>query len=132
MWPSSLRVGTSGREAARLAEKQANFTEQHPDVRAAKARVAVAEAKLKRVTEEAASVTPLPAADPGLQTPAWAEDRSAPQAAVMHCLPAHRGEEITDEVFESPQSLAFDEAEDRLHVQKALLVFLLAPEGMLS
>jgi ornithine carbamoyltransferase len=50
-------------------------------------------------------------------------------AVVMHCLPAHRGEEITNEVMESPRSLAFEEAENRLHAQKALLVFLLAPEG---
>jgi ornithine carbamoyltransferase len=47
-------------------------------------------------------------------------------AVVMHCLPAHRGEEITNEVMESPRSLAFEEAENRLHAQKALLVFLLA------
>ena len=46
-------------------------------------------------------------------------------AIVMHCLPAHRGEEITDDVLESDRSLVFEEAENRLHVQKALLVFLL-------
>jgi len=47
---------------------------------------------------------------------------------VMHCLPAHRGEEITDAVFESARSLVFEEAENRLHAQKALLAFLMAPE----
>ena len=51
---------------------------------------------------------------------------------VMHCLPAHRGEEITDEVFESPRSLVFEEAENRLHAQKALMTFLLAPEARLA
>lgn len=49
-------------------------------------------------------------------------------AVVMHCLPAHRGEEITEEILESPRSLVFEEAENRLHAQKALLVLLLAPE----
>ena len=44
-------------------------------------------------------------------------------AVVMHCLPAHRGEEIAEDVFESPRALVFEEAENRLHVQKALLVF---------
>jgi ornithine carbamoyltransferase len=52
---------------------------------------------------------------------------AAPDAVVLHCLPAHRGEEITEEVLEGPQSAVFDEAENRLHAQKALLEFLLAP-----
>jgi ornithine carbamoyltransferase len=48
-----------------------------------------------------------------------------PRAMVLHCLPAHRGEEIAEEVLEGPQSAVFDEAENRLHAQKALLELLL-------
>jgi ornithine carbamoyltransferase len=51
--------------------------------------------------------------------------RAAPDAMFMHCLPAHRGEEVAEDVFESPASVVFDQAENRLHAQKALLLMLL-------
>jgi ornithine carbamoyltransferase len=52
--------------------------------------------------------------------------RAKPGALFMHCLPAHRGEEVTADVLESAASVVFDQAENRLHTQKALLQLLLA------
>lgn len=75
------------------------------------------------------------AAFQGFQVDAALMARAAPDALFMHCLPAHRGEEVTDEVMRSPQSVIYDEAGNRLHAQKAVMSLLMgvpAPEGALE
>jgi ornithine carbamoyltransferase len=62
----------------------------------------------------------------GYQVDADLMAAAAPDALFMHCLPAHRGEEVAADVIDGPQSVVWDEAENRLHAQKALLEFLLA------
>jgi len=51
--------------------------------------------------------------------------QAKPDASFMHCLPAHRGVEVTDEVIDSPNSIVYDEAENRLHVQKVVMLLLM-------
>ena len=55
---------------------------------------------------------------------------AGPETVVMHCLPAHRGDEITDAVLDGPSSIVFQQAENRLHAQKALLLGLLGNPGL--
>ncbi len=62
----------------------------------------------------------------GYQVDAALMTKAKPEAVFLHCLPAHRGEEVSAEVVDGPQSRIFDEAENRLHVQKAILVTLMS------
>ena len=56
--------------------------------------------------------------------------RAAKDAIFLHCLPAHRGEEVTADVIDGPQSRVWDEAENRLHIQKAIMAVLIGAEPL--
>jgi len=83
----------------------------YTDVWASMGQKHLAEEKEKKLRSFQVNSSLLKSADPG--------------AIVLHCLPAERGKEITDEVMDGPQSVVFDQAENRLHIQKAIMAFLL-------
>ncbi|WP_158893296.1 ornithine carbamoyltransferase [Amycolatopsis anabasis] len=97
------------------------FTDPHAAVDGAEVLVTDTWTSMGQETDGKDRVGPFRA----LQINAALLDRAAPGAIVLHCLPAHRGWEITDEVLDGPASAVWDEAENRLHAQKALLVWLL-------
>jgi ornithine carbamoyltransferase len=80
--------------------------------------------------QEAETAARLKAFD-GFQVTGELIRHAAARALFLHCLPAHRGEEVSDEVMESPASVVFDQAENRLHAQKALLYMLMAEESLM-
>jgi len=80
--------------------------------------------------QEAESQKRLEVFSPRYQINAALVAKAKRNAIVMHCLPAHRGQEITDEVADGPQAVLWDQAENRMHAQKAIVVALLAPDAV--
>src|SRR5690606_17940380 len=66
----------------------------------------------------------------GFQVDARLMARASDDAIFLHCLPAHRGEEVTADVIDGPQSRVWDEAENRLHIQKAIMAVLMGGEAL--
>ncbi|MGH3620645.1 MAG: ornithine carbamoyltransferase [Sciscionella sp.] len=97
------------------------LTDPHAAVDGANVLVTDAWMSMGQENDERDRVTPFRR----LQVNAELLERAAPGAIVLHCLPAHRGAEITDEVLDGPASAVWDETENRLHVQKALLTWLM-------
>ena len=97
------------------------FTDPHAGVAGVDAIYTDAWASMGQETESAQRANIFPPYQVNKQLMAEA----APHAVFMHCLPAHRGEEVMDEIMDGEQSVIFDQAENRLHVQKAILYLLL-------
>ncbi len=119
--PKELSARETLRAWARHAGADVEFGED-PDKAVAGADCVVSDAWVSMGDEDTTKRHNLLAA---YQVNARLMARAAKDAIFMHCLPAHRGEEVTDEVIDGPQSVVFDEAENRLHVQKAILTWCL-------
>jgi ornithine carbamoyltransferase len=119
--PKELSAREALREWVRRAGADVEFGED-PDKAVAGAECVVSDAWVSMGDEESTKRHNLLAA---YQVNAALMARAAKGAIFMHCLPAHRGEEVTDEVIDGPQSVVFDEAENRLHAQKGVLAWCL-------
>lgn len=118
------RVVTWAREAAAVSGSRVTLL-QEPDEAVRDADVVYTDVWTSMGQEDEQRVRE--AAFQGYQVNRQLLSLAKPTAIVMHDLPAHRGEEITDEVIDGPQSVVFDQAENRMHAQKAVLVLLMGP-----
>jgi ornithine carbamoyltransferase len=120
--PKELSARDAVREWVRAEKADVEFLDD-PEKAVAHADCVVSDAWVSMGDEDATKRHNLLAA---YQVNARLMARADKDAIFMHCLPAHRGEEVTDEVIDGPQSVVFDEAENRLHAQKAILTWCLA------
>ncbi len=123
--PNPLILKSAAREAQKLGSPQPELTSD-PLSAVVGADVVYTDVWTS-MGQEAESVKRL-ADFQGYQVTPETMEIAGPQAVFMHCLPAHRGEEVAAEVIDGPQSVVFDEAENRLHVQKAVLVTLMGED----
>ncbi len=120
--PKELAARSDVRDFVRAAKADVEFLDD-PHAAVAGADCVVSDAWVSMGDEDSTKRHNLLAA---YQVNARLMSRAKPDAIFMHCLPAHRGEEVTDDVIDGPQSVVFDEAENRLHAQKAVLAWCLA------
>ncbi len=120
--PRELSARPQLRQWAQMQGAEVTFTED-PEAAVAGADCVVSDAWVSMGDEDATKRHNLLKA---YQVNSRLMSRASKDAIFMHCLPAHRGEEVTDEVIDGPQSVVFDEAENRLHAQKAILTWCLS------